>query len=50
MVYRTGDDAGALIDRALELDDLTDDQFVALSQVRDDHRSDPDAIAQRWRP
>ena len=45
MVYRTGNDAGVLIDRALELDDLTDDQFVALSQVRDDHRSDWDAIS-----
>lgn len=45
MVYRGAEDAGALITRALELQDLTDDQMVALSQVLEDHRVDWNAIS-----
>lgn len=45
MVYRTGDDAGLMLDRALQMETLTDDQKVALTQVLEDHRADWNAIS-----
>jgi len=45
MVYRTSEGVEAVLQKAMELDDLTDDQSVALSQVLEDHRSDWNAIS-----
>ena len=45
MVYRTGDDAGVMLDRALQLETLTGDQRVALTQVLEDHRADWNVIS-----
>ena len=45
MVYRTEVDAGVMLDRALQLETLTDDQRVALTQVLEDHRADWNVIS-----
>lgn len=45
MVYQTNEDAGGILMQALDLEDLTDDQSVALSQVLTDHRADWNAIS-----
>ena len=45
MVYRTGDDAGATLGRACEIEDLSDEQSVALERVLMDHRTEWNSIS-----